>query len=123
MQTCSHYLCILVLISQFTFVNLAATRVIKKGEHTLSDVRFQLKRPIVISCKDDVILLRNVKPNTSNDLLMMYVEKLCGFSPEKIEYNHDKSVVMATIPCKIGEMVNCYLICITAHSVPRGRKN
>jgi len=79
----------------------AATRVIKKGEHTLSDVRFQLKRPIVISCKDDVILLRNVKPNTSNDLLMMYVEKLCGFSPEKIEYNHDKSVVMATIPCKI----------------------
>ena len=103
-----------VLISRSNFVNLAATRLVKKGEHTLSDVKFQLKRPIRISYRDDVIILRNVTPNTSNDLLMMYIDKLCGSSPDKIEYNHDKSVVMATIPCEIGEMITCYLICIKA---------
>ena len=111
MWTSSHYLCIHVLISQFTFVNLAATRVIKKREHALSDVKFQLKRPIAISYRDDVIILRNVTPNTSIDLLSMYFEKLCGSSPENIAYNHDKTAVMAAVSCKIGEVIICYLIC------------
>ena len=88
---------------------------VKKGEHALSDVKFQLKRPIPISYRDDVIILRNVKPNTSNDLLSMYVEKLCGSCPKKIEHNLDRTAVMATVSCKIGEMTKRYLICNEAN--------
>ena len=75
-----------------------------KGKHKAKDVSFQLKRRITTSYREDVIILRNIKPGTSHDLLSMYVEKLCGSSPISMEHNHDKSAVMAIIPCKIGEM-------------------
>ena len=75
-----------------------------KGKHKVKDVSFQLKRRRITCYRDDAIILRNIKPGTSHDLLSMYVEKLCGSSPISMEHNHDKSAAMAIVHCKIGKM-------------------
>ena len=54
-------------------------------------------------------MLRNLEPNTSKELLSMYLERLCGSVPHSIETNHDKSMVMASCRHKLGEIVICSL--------------
>ena len=49
-------------------------------------------------------MLCDLPPDTSEDLLNMYLERLCGSDPHSIEANHDKSMVMASFPCKVGEI-------------------
>ena len=50
-------------------------------------------------------MLCNVHPKTSGKSLKGYLSKLCGSAPQRVEVNHDNSVVMATFQSKIGETV------------------
>ena len=80
-----------------------ATRACSKGIHRIDDVTFQLKRPKVIIHRDDVILICNVNQSSSEEFPSMYLEKLCGSAPIKVEYNYDRSVIMATFSGKLGK--------------------
>ena len=50
-------------------------------------------------------MIDNLSPKTSKDSVGMYIERIFGCEADSIEYNHDKTAVMLSLPGEIGKFL------------------